>query len=253
MSRPPRSPRAESRGATRLAVLTILLAAPAEAAELQALILTGATTEAAAKPLLEAAQKRAATFSTLLVLPPGFPRLVQSDTLVGLKPGFWIVLAGFCKTDDMLTGLKALDAGAYAKTVTADEAAACPAFATGWSAATEEVKVAQKRTLRGVLFDPDDREDEWKFFATLREKNGAVISELALRQGADSPCLYGGRNELTAKGATLVLKSTDCLKPRGCPNPGEATISITVSAPDGGIETLGKTLVDPGYRGCRGE
>lgn len=55
------------------------------------------------------------------------------------------------------------------------------------------------------------------------------------------------------RGATLVIKSTDCAKPRGCPNPGAATVSVTLRAVDQTINVTGKVLKDPGYEGCRGE
>lgn len=231
----------------------VTLTSQAPAAEVQALILTGAGSEAAARPLLEAARKRVVGATDVLQLAAGFPKLVQSETVSGLKPGFWIVLAGFCESDTALDALKALDAGAYARPVQLEGGLSCPRVADGWSVTTNEVKVANKRTLRGVLFTSSERESTWKFYASLREKSGALISERVLLQHQDSPCVYGGENELQAKGATLVIKSTDCAKPRGCPNPGAATVSVTLSAVEQTIAVATKVLKDPGYEGCSGE
>lgn len=233
--------------------LIILFAARVQAAELQALILTGAGSEAAATPLLEAAKKRAAAATDVLVLADGFPRLVQSDTVTGLKPGFWIVLAGFCAEASTLDALKALDAGAYAKPVQLDAAPSCPRLVEGWSVTTVEAKDATKRTLRGVLFSPGSSSDEWKLYVSLREKTGTLVAERVLEQAKDTRCVSGGGNELRVKAGTLVMKSTDCQMPRGCPNPGDGTTSVTVSALGQELAVESKVLKDPGYGGCRGE
>jgi hypothetical protein len=234
--------------------LILLVAAQAQAAELQALILTGAASEAAAAPLLEAAKKRVEEAKDLLELPPGFPKLVQSDKVTGLKPGFWIVLAGYCEKDTVLAALKALDSGAYSRPVTVD-AAACPKVADKWDVTTEEAKdSATRRLLRGVLFTPTgDNGANWKMYVSLKEKSGALVAEKILEQTNDSSCMSGGETELKVKGAALVLKVTDCLKPRGCPNPAAVTLTVTVSAADQTIGAEEKILKDPGYRGCSGE
>ena len=233
-------------------MLWVVLAAQANAADFQALILTGAASEAAGAPLLEAAKKRVEAAKDLLAFAPGFPKLVQSDAVPGLKPGFWIVIAGYCEKDTVLDALKAIDSGSYSRPVKV-EAGACPKVTEGWSVKTDEAKDASKRTLRGVLFVPDDQGHEWKLYVSLKEKSGVLLAEEVLEQSKDSPCLYGGDSELKAKGATLVLKSSGCMKSRGCPNPGEATVTVTVSAVDQVIKTEGKVLKDSGYAGCRGE
>lgn len=231
--------------------LVLLVAAQAHAAELQALILTGAASETAAAPLLEAAKKRVEEAKDLVELAPGFPKLVQSDQVSGLKPGFWIVLAGYCEKDTVLSALKALDSGAYSRPVTVD-AAACPKVADGGEVTTEEAKDSTtKRLLRGVLFSGSS---DWKLYASLKEKSGALVAERVLVESKDSACaMGGGEPELKVKGATLLLKVTDCLKPRGCPNPAEVTLVITLSAADQSIKDEEKILKDPGYRGCAGE
>ena len=238
----------------RWLAVSALLAAHAHAIELQALILTGAASEAAAVPLLESAKKRVEEAKELLEFAPGFPKVMQSDKVTGLKPGFWIVLAGFCEKDTMLTALKALDSGAYSRPVTVD-AAACPKLAEKWDVVSEEAKdSATKRLLRGVLFTPSsDNPSNWKLYVSLKEKSGAPIAEKILAQTEASSCTSGGETELNVKGSTLVLKVTDCLKPRGCPNPAAVTLTVTVSATDQTIKNEEKILRDPGYRGCAGE
>lgn len=232
---------------------SLLVAAPAFAGDVQALVITGTTSEAAAEPLLEAAKKRAEAVKDVFTLAPGFPKVVESATVKGLKPGFWIVLAGFCKTVD--PGLKAIDPGAYAKPVQVD-AEACPALKDHWVASTVEAKDAEKRTLRAVLFQSTSQRDEAQWLAVLsvRDAAGATVAERVAKQDYDtSGCVYGGEAELKAKGAAVVLKTTDCARPRGCPNPGAATTSVVFELKDKEITPAVTVLKDPGMKGCSGE
>jgi hypothetical protein len=78
-----------------LLVLALALGAPAGgAADAYAVIADGAPKEADAKAKLAALRKH-----TELRLAEGFPRLVKSDTLAGLKPGLFIVVLGFCPVE----------------------------------------------------------------------------------------------------------------------------------------------------------
>lgn len=110
-------------------VLTMVAAAtPLPPMESRAFIATGATSRAAAEKALKTLKLPAE-----LVVPAGYPRVVDSAQLPGLNPGFWLVVIGFC--DDVgewpahNNGLAALiqraSKGAYAKPV-ARQSAACP-------------------------------------------------------------------------------------------------------------------------------
>lgn len=234
----------------KAALIAALLSSPAFAAELQALVLTGATSEAAAAPLLEAAKTRAMAVVPWVTLAEGFPKVVDSATVKGLKPGFWIVLAGFCATVD--PALKALDPGAYSKPVEVEKAA-CPVVLDGWTASTLEVKDADKRTLRGVLFQPK-LEDQWRLFLTVRDAAGAPIAARDTKESEVSGCIYAGTAELKAgKGGALVVKTSDCARPRGCPNPGLATTQVTFALKGTEIADTLVVLKDIGMRGCSGE
>lgn len=69
-------------------------------------------------------------YADLLTLAPGWPQLVESRTVPGLKPGFHVVLLGICPAGDegpALSLLKAIHPGAYARDVAADPPPdACP-------------------------------------------------------------------------------------------------------------------------------
>lgn len=43
------------------------------------------------------------------------------------------------------------------------------------------------------------------------------------------------------------------MKLRGCPNPGEAPIRLTITPAGQELSVVEKVLVDPGYQGCSGE
>lgn len=236
--------------AMRIIALVFALSTPALAADLQALVLTGATTEAAAKPLLDKIQRQVAAVSRFVAFPEGFPRLVPSASLQGLKPGFFIVLGGLCESAEMLDALKALDAGAYAKAVEAD-AAACPKM-VGWAVAeTVLARDADKRGLRAVLFDGS--EEGWSLFTSLRDKAGVEIDARVFTQSSHSSCMSGGKSSLRVRGAEVHLEDTDCLMMRGCPNPGEGSSRSVIRATGNTIGIESTVTVSPGYRGCRGE
>lgn len=224
-----------ARALAAIAFLTV----PAHAAEVQALILTGAATDEAAQKLLGPAKERVAALAPLLTAPQGFPRVVESATLKGLKPGFFVVVAGYCAAaEPLLTALKAADAGAYAKPVEG-VGEACPTFDGAWKPTTVEAK-----GLRAVLFQSAD---EWRVF--LRAGDVALDG----KQHELSGCAAGGTGALKVKGGAIVLTTTDCLKPRGCPNPGLATTAVTFTLKDKEIVHDVKVLKDEGMKGCSGE
>ncbi len=76
-------------------VLAAALTASPSAAATEVIIVTGGVDEASARANLEAFVARFASSRALVELPPGFPRLQRSDDLPGLKPAFFIVVAGF--------------------------------------------------------------------------------------------------------------------------------------------------------------
>jgi hypothetical protein len=89
----------------------------------------GATAEAGEKALK--AFKAVPTFGELLTFAPGFPKVVESKTVSGLKPGFFVVVLGFCGPKEArapLSVAKSVRASVYARAVQVDELA-CPTVA----------------------------------------------------------------------------------------------------------------------------
>jgi hypothetical protein len=116
---------------TPLLIMLVLSAPPV--LESRLFIATGAKTEAEAKKALTAV-----VLPEGLVLRKGFPQLVESKSIPGLNPGFWLVVLGAC--DDVgrwpshNDGLAALIQrglkGAYAKPV-GKQPASCPLWFEG--------------------------------------------------------------------------------------------------------------------------
>ncbi|AGC41766.1 hypothetical protein MYSTI_00414 [Myxococcus stipitatus DSM 14675] len=113
-----------------IGLLGALVGAQAEAKSV-ALIWKGAKTQADA----EAHRAAWGNIETLLEktkweLPEGHPKLVRSDTLAGLKPGFWVWLVGVCDTEGAATALahlKVFAPDAYARDVEVEAMdQACP-------------------------------------------------------------------------------------------------------------------------------
>jgi formylglycine-generating enzyme required for sulfatase activity len=109
-------------------VLTLLLLAAAPAAS-NAVIWTGAQTEEAAKEKLSEWAKDERTWSERLRLGAGYPKLVKSDSLPGLKPGFHVILLGICNAEQVrprTRALKELYPYTYWRPLTEKQPEACP-------------------------------------------------------------------------------------------------------------------------------
>ncbi|RKH56081.1 hypothetical protein [Corallococcus aberystwythensis] len=110
---------------------------------------------------------------TGLTLPEGHPRLVQSKTVPGLKPGFWVWLLGTCPAEDaapVLEHLKLLAPGTYSREVKLPaKKLACPkAPESPLLARDEGLKVPPDAALRVFTQEETESPDE--------EGNGNTVS-----------------------------------------------------------------------------
>ncbi len=159
--------------------LTLVAAAPAES---RVFIASGAKTKAAAQQALEDLRVPEA-----LVLRAGYPALVESSAIAGLKPGFWLVVLGVCDDTGRWSahnnGLAALLQralkGAYAKPVGRQPAGACPS----WVEAPDEAPAAQgKQALAQARAAPDDAARAVAAAAVLRQGGALTGACLLLRR-----------------------------------------------------------------------
>lgn len=96
----------------------------------EVLIMAGDADEAEAQKKFDSIAKRLSQISTPITIPAGYPKLVKSADYKGLKPGFFIMIAGFCPksaSKQALTVLRTIEPGAYVRTVDVDAGVtACP-------------------------------------------------------------------------------------------------------------------------------
>jgi hypothetical protein len=117
-----------------LALAALIASAQVEAQPRSAsvLILTGDSNPERGPALLAEVQGKLASVQGRPTLAEGFPRVVASADYTGLKPGFTLVIAGFCDAaavEAPLAELRKLFPGAYVRAVTGVEPTSCPAVA----------------------------------------------------------------------------------------------------------------------------
>lgn len=131
-----------SRIVTVLCAVLLALTSVARADDnLQALIWGGGATDADAQAALKTFQERRVHWHDAIRLADGFPKVVESKDVAGLKPGFHIVIVGFCAEAamDALGWVRGLDPGAYARKVTGSSPA-CPVLAPSWNASLSTLR-----------------------------------------------------------------------------------------------------------------
>jgi len=142
-------------------------------------IASGATTKAGAEKL-----KAALVVPTELQLTKGFPKLVESKTVAGLNPGFFLVALGACADGTAAqtshgNGLAALIQrslkGSYAKAVSA-QAEACPL----WLESSE----SPRRASLALLKSPDDPALLFAVASELHQAGELVGASILLRRAA---------------------------------------------------------------------
>ncbi|MCP3166845.1 hypothetical protein [Myxococcus qinghaiensis] len=142
-----------------LCLLVVLGSSRAEAKSV-ALIWKGAKTQADAEAQRSAwSGIEAVLEKTKLELPQGYPKLVRSDTLAGLKPGFWVWLVGVCEAADaakVLEHLKALAPDAYSREVEVEAVdRQCPST-EGEPLVARDEKLALPKGLKLRVFTQDE-------------------------------------------------------------------------------------------------
>ncbi|MFP2932025.1 hypothetical protein ACLESO_44050 [Pyxidicoccus sp. 3LG] len=174
--------------------LALAWAPVSNAEEATALIWKGAKTEAEAKSLRPSWEGIGAVLSTGgVAMPKDFPTLVESKTLPGLKPGFWVWVVGFCPRNEsapVLEQLKTVAPDTYARDVQVPkERLACPDV----QAATLEVnarsfKLAGGRVLRVLTYEdseepeadePGDSYTRTHYVFALTGKTGEVLDTVS--------------------------------------------------------------------------
>lgn len=120
----------------------------------------GGATRADAEAALASFKKLEPALTRALTLPKGEPRIVDSSTLAGLKPGFQVVTLGRCrKPEKVLAALKAIYPGAYAKPLTAETSEACPEL-TDTRVTAFDATAKAGSTILSAFALTDEKEDD---------------------------------------------------------------------------------------------
>lgn len=168
----------------------LALLAPDEAAPgVDAIIWGGGTTQADGEKWLGLWNTEAASTSKLLTLAPGYPQVVKSDEVPGLKPGFFVVLLGTCQGADSrytVGLLKGVAERVYARRIKATTTA-CPTRQNGLQRARMAATTGEKgtRLQAAEVWNPaQSTSDIW---VTLRTKEGALLEQTVV-PGTSSSC-----------------------------------------------------------------
>ncbi|RKG81573.1 hypothetical protein D7W79_05130 [Corallococcus exercitus] len=189
-------------------VMTVVLAwagvAGAEPRPAQLIIWGGGKDTAEAEASLGRWQQRAKMdeWDGTLKVAEGYPRIVQSHTVPGLKPGFVVVVLGACEPaagPKVLETLKAFEPAAYARDVTWAEPLACPQLGPEWRVLQSKSWKKKDGTLTAVLLQtPETKEPHAPTRQALRvmlrapdgqvlgldERNGEpAVDEFAMKPG----------------------------------------------------------------------
>src|SRR5690349_20739583 len=110
-------------------IALLVAAAPVQPAAANAIIWAGGKTREEAQARLDGWPKDEARWSQSVRLKAGFPKLVASDALPGLKPGFHVVLLGICNAEQARARtrtLKELYPEVYWRPLTGPHDESCP-------------------------------------------------------------------------------------------------------------------------------
>lgn len=213
---------------------------------------------------------------TGLSLPEGYPKLVESKTVPGLKPGFWVWLLGTCPSDGaapLLEHLKLLAPGTYSRPVKlVAKKLACPKPpASPLQGRDEVLKRSSGETLRVFTQEESESPDEegrgesisrTRFHFVLFGKDGEVLStgdaegdlDVSGNDPGAGPISYrctGTSLETQQDDGKVVLTRTCSANAFAeCGSLLSADESVTVTVDDSAVSTSGVERENEQYAEC---
>lgn len=176
----------------------------------------GATPEAAAAALKNFEDTPAA--KALFDFAAGYPKVVESASVAGLKSGFHVVLLGVCGADEAqlaLGALKALQPQVYARPVQLTERN-CPKLKPDWKPETKRDGALSATMLVGPY-------GRWMFLVGLNDAGGELIDFKAV---SDADCQRGADQRGWSLATQTAVVSYVCYQ-AGCTAPDETEVSDT--------------------------
>ncbi len=224
----PRSARALRALVVVSAALTLAWAPAAKAEDAVALIWKGAKDQATAEALKPAWGPLGKLLADSgVVIPEGFPTLVQSSTVRGLKPGFWVWVVGFCPAGEgsaALAPLKVVAPDAYARDVQVPrEKLDCPNVeAASLEAGSHTFKQPEGRVLRVFKYEeseapegdePGDTYTRTHYVFTLMAKTGEVLDTVdAVGEETFSGDIRNGPSGYNCRGPSITRDARGVVK-----------------------------------------
>ncbi len=205
--------------------LALLSSSVLAADPMHVIIFAGGVSEADGAAALVSFKKLENTIAQAVHLPAGEPKVVESATLAGLKPGFRVVTLGVCKTPaPVLAALKAIYPGVYSKPLTDVVPERCPTMTETSAFAFEpSVKVGPLVISAFALTEsgPDDRGRDISNGTTgfvLVEKSTGLVKAVETADGdSASPSGDGpGGREYEECSASVTAEKTGFLITRNC-------------------------------------
>lgn len=197
-------------------LLLCLIAMRVAAEPMTAMVWGGGVTRADAEASLAGFEARQKMWDGALALSAGYPQIVESKAIAGMKPGFVVVLLGYCAEADSASAielLKQFDTSVYSRPVESG-AASCPKLSPGFTRVAARSVKTKEGELLGIFLERTGIPRSLRLLLQLRARTGALIDSAAvsidqLRADHESCDL-----EIAASGITLTF---DCPIPQGCP------------------------------------
>jgi hypothetical protein len=177
----------------------------------------GGKTREEAQTSLKQHEARAKEWDGVLALSEGYPRILESQTVAGLKPGFFVVVLGICEpgpeTEKRLEAFKAFEPPVYARDVTWDAALACPRHGITWRVASSNAWKKKDGTLLAVelapAVEPSDKGEQpadhrlrdalyRRLLVVLRAKDGRILDKVEA-EGSGQTDSYVGHPGFTVE------------------------------------------------------
>ena len=186
----------------------------------------------------------------------GFPKVIESATVKGLKPGFHVVILGACSDADGLRAMESVrsyGAGAYSRAVDWPDPLPCPTLRKGWTievaASVGSVKDGSL-TAYALMNGSDPKPGSWVIEARKPDKSLIELraSDLNEAQKHFMPGLEGGVSRaalgtVAAKGDQLIVNYEICT--RNATTSSRQIVEQRFSLKAGKVETdwgLGETF-----------
>lgn len=189
----------------------VLLPSLAFAEPARALIWGGGATRDVADAALKALD--ASDVRARLTFAAGFPKVVDSASVKGLKPGFQVVLLGVCAEEDdaalALSVAKSVEPKVYARKVELEEKASCPALHADW-------KLVDSFTEGGLELDVVGDGKTLQLLALLNDEKGEPLDFVTEEAECTVQC-DGVKLGREASGASVAFTAVT----PGCTTPNE--------------------------------